>query len=57
MAAAGKFERPKTQNKWPGIGAVDKITTLKPPNHNMKTIAFKVQYHCQFKHSANILEY
>ena len=21
---------PKTQNKWPGIGAVDKITAFKP---------------------------
>ena len=40
MAAVGKFEGPKTQNKWPGIGAVDKITAFKAPNHKMETLAF-----------------
>ena len=30
MAATGKFEGLKAQSKWPGIGAVDKITAFKP---------------------------
>ena len=40
MAAAEKLEGLKTQNKWPGIGAADKNTPFKPPNHNMETLKF-----------------
>ena len=41
MDVVGKFEGPKTQNKRPGIGAVDKIFTVStPPDHNNKTLKF-----------------
>ena len=40
MAAAGKLELPKMQNKWPGIDAVEKVLAFKPLNHNMETLKF-----------------
>ena len=27
-------------NKWPGNGALNKITAINPPNHNMETLEF-----------------
>ena len=36
MATTGKG--PKTQNKWPGIGVVDKITAFKTPNYDTETL-------------------
>ena len=56
MAVAGKFEGPKMQNKWPDIGAVDKITAFKPPNHDMEMLRFYLTVEVPFKYLYFILK-
>ena len=46
-----KLKGPKTQIKWPGICAVDKITAFKTPNINMETLKFHLQAKVTFSRS------